>query len=75
MLIPTTNAYKNIDQRSKDRANCSQNRRDGDSQNMQDVMVFENADNDSWRMSGLNPNRTCLFKVVYSTLMFCNNGK
>lgn len=75
LLIPSTNTYKNIDQRSKDRANCSQNRRDGDSQNMQDVMVFENADNDSWRMSGLHPKRTCLFEVVHSTLMFCNNGK
>ncbi len=70
LLIPTTNAYKNIDQRSKECANCSQNRRDGDSQNMQDVMVFENADNDSWRMYVLDAAQT-----VYSTLMFCNNGK
>lgn len=46
---------KNVDWRSKDRANSSQNRRDRDSQNMQDVMVFESADNDSWRIAGLPP--------------------
>jgi len=47
VLIPTTKACKNFDQRSKESANSSQNRRDRDSQNMQHVMVFESADNDS----------------------------
>lgn len=66
LLIPTTEAYKNFDRRSKDRANCSQNRRDRDSQNLLDVMVFESADNDSWRMAGLPPKHNLSSKKYLS---------